>query len=916
MKRWPGVTLLRDDQISGARRAVMIGSAAVLALVASLPDFLDWDRNVPALIAFVLISLAAATISTVASGRVGKGRRWEATVRDNLGTIRRSTRAIPQQRQAPLLSDFRGRSDELQRWQTAHDELRRERADGANKRQNPVVLAMHGPPGSGKSALAHALSRRLAKQYGDGIVVANFGASGTARSPADITRDILLQLGWPSGDMPHEAADRVATLRSFTRGKKVLFLFDAVRDHDQVAQVIPSEPQCAVIITSRQEIGTSLGLPPREPVAPASLHDSLEILTAISGLDWATDPETSVELVELCGHLPLAIRAAAERVRDGQDLRYVTATLRPAIGRTGELTYAGRSIHARIDSEFQRLNPVQRRALTLLASLDSESFVPWVLRPLLELDRGKSRGIVAGLATAQFLELDGRDSAGLPRYRIPPVMRLFAAEQQDAEDVRQASERINAAYLELIDEVLARYDHTYRQVRQVPRRWRSEESTIADRLAANLDGMIRREYLNLARIVLAADPVTYRELIWRVAALLDGRIPAFPAGRRSIEEQTAGIEAAFARGLEAAQRSGTLAGQVYVQAARAQFLAAVERHAEAQSVLDDAERLLDSAAAEPGEAAALRLRVARVRAWSYLDVGANADAEHILGKASTAAGALTEEARKRRQTQSDIAIFKQFNADLDRTAASRRWHELLTDDYEVTHIADFHASLTRAESLRRTGYWDDAVDTLRNLVGRDFAARSHSSVHYRISLYRIEQARNSDRNAPQAAVTEQRRQQVIRSAIEHAAACIRTYNAIDDKIGQLRGRALLIRALVLSENFMAATQLDLELAAALDRDGRGDTSDDLQGGGTSRPHVGGEACGDDEGGLHLAALRQCPSSPRPRSTRPSPRARPSSSRPASAAPSSSAAASTTCPCCPAPSPRPRCRPPSSSACGP
>lgn len=816
MNRWLKLSLLRDDQISAKRRALALVLAAVVALVTSLPDFLDWPRNVPALIALVLISLAAAAVGTIAFGRVGKGK-WEQTVRDNIATIRRSARTIPQVRPAPLLSDFRGRSDELRRWQTTHDELRKLRAEGGSQEQNPVVLALHGPPGSGKSALAHALSRNLAKHYPDGIVVANFGASGTARSPADITRDILLQLGWPDEDMPHETADRVATLRSFTRGKKILFLFDAVRDHDQVAQVIPSEPQCAVIITSRREIGTSLGLPPREPVAPASLHDSLEMLTAISGLDWTTDPETAVELAELCGHMPLAIRAVAERVRDGQDLRYVAATLRPASGRTSEFTYAGRSIHARIESEFKRLNPTQQRALTLLASMDSESFVPWVLRPLLKLDRGVSRGIVAGLATAQFLELDGRDSSGLPRYRIPPIMRLFAMEQQDAEDVKQATERIDDAYLELIDEVLAHYDPTYRRIRPGPRAWRSADSTIATRLAENLDGIIRREYLNLVRIILAADPVTYQELIWRVAALLDGRIPPLPPGPRTIEEQTADIEAAFSRAITAAEATGTTEGQVYVQAARAQFLAAVERYSEARSALDHAENLIHNKPVPPGDAAALRLRIARVRAWLHLEVGANADAERVLTNAWSAAKHLTDEARDRQQTQSDIAILGQFNADIDRTAAGRKWHQLLAGGPSVTSIASFHATLTKAESLRRTGYWDDAANTLRDLLGRDVAARSHSSIHYRIALYRIEQARNSDKDAPQAAVTDDRRQQVIRSAIEHAAACILTYGTIDDKIGQLRGRALLIRALVLAEKLMAATQLDLELKANLYR---------------------------------------------------------------------------------------------------
>src|SRR5687767_11268424 len=109
-----------------------------------------------------------------------------------------------------------------------------------------------------------------------------------------------------------------------TTGKKILFEFDAARNHDQVLQVLPTEPSCAVIISSRRDLSAQLNAPQGVALGPPPLQDALEMLTAVSGFDWMLQAEYAVEVVELCGRLPGAIVAAAERVLvDGTDLRHI-----------------------------------------------------------------------------------------------------------------------------------------------------------------------------------------------------------------------------------------------------------------------------------------------------------------------------------------------------------------------------------------------------------------------------------------------------------------------------------------------------------------------------------------------------------------------------------------------------------------
>jgi hypothetical protein len=659
--------------------------------------------------------------------------------------------------------------------------------------------------------LAHAVSRNLTKQYPDGLYVANFGAAGTARGAADIARDLLLQLGWPEDDMPFGTEDRVSTLRSLTRGLRAIFLFDAARDRDQVEALMPSEPGCLVIITSRRELGTSLGLPERPPVAPLSLHDALEMFAAVSMVDWTTDAETVVEVVQMCGRLPLAIQAAAERVRDGQDLRYVAASMRPARARLAAVDYSGRSIGTRIASEFERMDERLRLALISLSSIDSDSFVPWVLRPLMRLEHGESTALVAELAAAQFVIEDGQDDTGQARFRVHPLMRIYAMEMQGdariAAEVAEAVKRFNDAYIELIDDVLKVHDSSYTLIRTGDRIWRTANSAIAGRIAAHLDRIVRREYLNLVRIIRAADRTTHASMIWRVAALLDGRTPAFPTGTRTPDEHVARTSEAFDLAVDAATSLGAAFGAADVMLAKAQFLVAVEHYRDATSVLKETGKFIGTAPLSAGDVDALRLRAARVLAWLRLEVGSYAEAHEALRQADAIIGSLSRTTIERPHVQTDIQIIRQLNNEIHRVPEGGFWAAAPhgSDDHD---IVEFHVKLSRAEELRRRGYWHNAAAVLRELLHRDGDAHSHTSVHYRLALCQVDHALHLDDEAD-------RRADVVREAIQHAAACIVTFGDIGDKVGQVRARALLVRALVLSGDLPSATQLDVEVQADL-----------------------------------------------------------------------------------------------------
>jgi hypothetical protein len=811
--KWPRFRLSLEPDgrpISGQRLlfSVVLGVAA--AALAAAPDFLrDEAYGWPALIAFALLTMATSAgfavifnryrpIPDPADVRAAQTRRL----------LFNAARPIPQKRQAPVLSEFRGRGQELTHWTNEHTRLRRTRKDPAVRLLSPVVLAMHGPPGVGKSMLTQALARRLADGY-DGYFIVSFGASGTARGPADIARDLLLQLGWPEVDMPTETEDRVATLRSLTRNKSMLFLFDAVRDHDQVRQLMPSEPRCAVILSSRRELGSSLGIPPRPPIGATSLADSLEILTAISNVDWTRNAETAVDIVDLCGRLPLAVRSVAERVRDGEGMRFVAALLRSPGGRLRALDYGGRSVRDRIRSEYERLTVRQREALKLLATLDSDTFVPWVLRPLLALAHHESTTFVAGLAAAQFLEEVGLDGTGQARYRLHPLMRVYAAQAGPPVDTQAAAVRFNDAYIDLIDDTLVEYDPTYERIRTGDRHWRSDHSRIAEKIARTLDHLLPYEYLNLVRIIHAADMTTHAPMIWRIAALLDGRVPTLAHKVRPVEEWIARVQAAFERGTEAAKQCQSPEGEVRVRLGYAQFLIAIERYHEAIAELTATSDLLASVP-DPDTAARLRLRLLRARAWAPVQRGAYIEAYRILGEADALIESLPEAMLREPPVQTDVDLLELFNQEAHRLTEGHWWVDR-PRRVAASGIVDLRTALARAGEMRRLGHFDDAADELRHVLDKFVDVRSRTAVHSRLAGIFLDEARHRRMTDAE----EPRRQRLIRAAVEHAAACVVNFVAVGDVIGQVRARCLLMRTLVMAGNNVAAMQLALEVEAEI-----------------------------------------------------------------------------------------------------
>jgi DNA-binding SARP family transcriptional activator len=237
----------------------------------------------------------------------------------------------------PDLQAFTGRRNELATLGRLVAGLR----DGG--RTSPLVVAVYGRSGMGKSTLAVHFAHLVAAGFTDGCFYVDLRGNqpDEERMPVDdALRALLHGLGVRSPDMAGTFDARVGTYRSLTADKRIVILLDNVCDAGQVRSLLPSAAGSLVLLTSRR------------PLLELAAHDGAHLMRLdVPDLSTARDlflrrlaglpHERTVtkvvdEIIELCGRLPLALTLLAARLTadPGQSLATVVAGLRNGAART------------------------------------------------------------------------------------------------------------------------------------------------------------------------------------------------------------------------------------------------------------------------------------------------------------------------------------------------------------------------------------------------------------------------------------------------------------------------------------------------------------------------------------------------------------------------------------------------------
>ncbi|MGG5258016.1 BTAD domain-containing putative transcriptional regulator [Phycicoccus avicenniae] len=280
---------------------------------------------------------------------------------------------LPVPRTLPRRPDgFVGRTAELAAVVRAADGLAR----------GPVVVAVTGLPGSGKSALALEAGHALREHFPDGTLYHD-GANAPGGVGVDaVVAAFLPLLGVHPEAVPASAPARSGMLRSLLDGRRVLVVLDNVAGEEagsRLADLLPAAPGSMALVTSRRAldaVGTRhrVRLPSLDPASARTL------LEALVGPDRvARSPEAVADVVRLTGAIPLALRLAAGRVAQRPDLGLDDLAERLQRKWSGAGADEIAVLHASLDRLLEGLAPEAREAVDALAHLSADAVSGWVV---------------------------------------------------------------------------------------------------------------------------------------------------------------------------------------------------------------------------------------------------------------------------------------------------------------------------------------------------------------------------------------------------------------------------------------------------------------------------------------------------------------------------------------------------------
>lgn len=295
-----------------------------------------------------------------------------------------------------------------------------------------VVSAVAGIGGVGKTSLAVYVAQLVPRRFPDGQLYVNLrGAQAEPAEPAAVLGNFLRALGVADSAVPDGVDERAALFRSVLSGRRVLVVLDDARDAAQVRPLLPGAPGCAVLVTSRSKLAT----------LPASLRVDLDVLepaeavallSRIVGAERAAaEQPAALELVCLCGLLPLAVRIVGARLaaRSGWTIESMTRRLADQRGRLAELRADDLDVASSFRLGYDQLDPVAARAFRLLAVPDVPDIDVGTAAATLDLPERLAADVLEQLVDVAMLE-----STGVDRYRYHDLLRLFARRESDEAD--------------------------------------------------------------------------------------------------------------------------------------------------------------------------------------------------------------------------------------------------------------------------------------------------------------------------------------------------------------------------------------------------------------------------------------------------------------------------------------------------
>ncbi|MEU9921413.1 BTAD domain-containing putative transcriptional regulator [Streptomyces griseoluteus] len=322
----------------------------------------------------------------------------------------------------PDLGDFEGREAVLDRI--------RQHVAAPSGQSAPRIAWVTGMPGVGKSAVAVRAAHRVKDHFPNGQLYADLAGTREPAEPARVLLSFLTALGLPRVQIPDDVEERGKLWRTASAGRRLLVMLDDAASAEQVEPLLPGSGSCAVLVTSRSHGLAGAALVSVEPMEPA---DGLGLLTNVLGTGTITrDRASAKRLVELCGGLPLALRAVAARASatGGRSLRSLADRLAAPETLLSTLRFGGLDVSRSYALERGRLADSEWSALRLLSQLPERTFTARQVAEAFGCNDSTAEQLLIRLAGNHLIRVEPRhDRCPHLRYSIHRITRAYVAQR-------------------------------------------------------------------------------------------------------------------------------------------------------------------------------------------------------------------------------------------------------------------------------------------------------------------------------------------------------------------------------------------------------------------------------------------------------------------------------------------------------
>ncbi|WP_234312335.1 helix-turn-helix domain-containing protein [Streptomyces griseus] len=307
----------------------------------------------------------------------------------------------------------------------------------------PVVVAVSGPPGAGKTILALHAANELADRFTDGQLLIDLrGMDDDPPGPAELMLRVLKALGVADRDLGLAGPQGHPELyRQVLAERRCLLVLDNARDEAQVRPLLPGAGAGMVVVTSRRML-TGLESVHRLPIGELSPADACAFLTVLIGHERAeADPGALIEVADRCGRLPLALRVAGNwlATRTGWSVRRLADRLALEERRLDTLTAGDLRLSAAFDLSYRQLTSAAARLFRLLSLVEGPDVSAAGAAQLTGQDVFDAEDVLEELVETGLLGTDQ------DRYRLHDLLRLYAHGRLRAEEHGERAEAARSA---------------------------------------------------------------------------------------------------------------------------------------------------------------------------------------------------------------------------------------------------------------------------------------------------------------------------------------------------------------------------------------------------------------------------------------------------------------------------------------